>query len=173
MTGGKIGQAHTEGLEIIENNIAQAFQEKGACRGVKTHGAAWHSESCRFVNIPSKGCYQRGFMAENETVMELYRKFNAANLIHSLFRQYSNTQEGRHRTVKELDQTLLPVHSSIFHLKDAEKICSKGLHQEITEKSGNLTKLLLIQEQTEAIKQLPNGEQRPQNRPGGYEVAPS
>ena len=38
----------------------------------------------------------------------------------------------------KLDRTLLPVHSSIFRLKDAEKRCSKALQPEITEKSGNL-----------------------------------
>ena len=40
----------------------------------------------------------------------------------------------------ELDRTLLPVRSSIFRLKDAEKRCSKAaLQPEITEKSRNLT----------------------------------
>ena len=46
---------------------------------------------------------------------------------------------GRHRRVMELDRMLLPVHSSIFCLKDAEKRCSKALQLEITEKLGNLT----------------------------------
>ena len=55
----------------------------------------------------------------------------------------------------ELDRTLLPVHLSIFHLKAAEKRCSKALQPKIMEKSGNLTELLLIQEPMEAIKQLP------------------
>ena len=53
------------------------------------HGAAWRSESCRFVNILPKGRCKRGFTAKNETVMELYRKFNAANLIQSSFHRYA------------------------------------------------------------------------------------
>ena len=77
---------------------------------------------------------------KNETVLEPYRKFNAANSVrHSSFRRYAARQEGRHRRVMELDRMLLPVHSSIFRLKDAEKRCSKVLQPEITEKSGNLT----------------------------------
>ena len=59
-------------------------------------------------------------------------------IVLSICRQ-KDTQEGRHRRVMELDRTLLPVHLSIFHLKDAEKRCSKALQPEITEKSGNLT----------------------------------
>ena len=58
----------------------------------------------------------------------------------SICRQ-KDTQEGHHRTVKELDRTLLPENSLIFCLKDAEKRYSKALQPEITEKSGNLTEV--------------------------------
>ena len=39
---------------VFAETVTYALQEKGAWRGVKTHGATWHSESCRFVNIPPK-----------------------------------------------------------------------------------------------------------------------
>ena len=65
------------------------------------------------------------------------------------------TQEGCHRTVEELDQTLLPVHLSIFRLKDAEKRCSKVLKPEITEKSGNLTE---VTANTGLLNSSPNAE---------------
>ena len=49
------------------------------------------------------------------------------------------SQKGHHRRVMVLDWMLLPVHSLIFRLNDAEKRCSKALQPEIMEKSGNLT----------------------------------
>ena len=36
----------------FENNIVHALQEKGAWRGVRTHGATWHSESCPTHTTP-------------------------------------------------------------------------------------------------------------------------
>ena len=45
-----------------------------------------------------------GFTAENETVSELYQKFNAANLIYSLLRQYASKRTHR-RGVTEQSRT--------------------------------------------------------------------
>ena len=93
-----------------------------------------------------KRTLQEGHMAENETVLELYQlevqrcQLNETFIVSLMCRQ-SDTQEGRHRKVKKLDPMLLPVHSSIFCLKDSQKRCSKVFQQEITERLGNLTEV--------------------------------
>ena len=118
------------------NNIAHALQEKGVWRGVRMHGAAWHSESCRFINIPPKGRCKRGFMAENETDFTLetipevqccqFNTFIALSICRQKDSQEGCPEQSTGRYCQYTD-------SLIFCLKDTEKRCSKALQPEITE----------------------------------------
>ena len=40
--------------------LHMSYKINGACRGIRTHGTTWHSESCRLVNIPPKKDAARG-----------------------------------------------------------------------------------------------------------------
>ena len=72
---------------------------------VRMYGVAWHSKSCHLVNIPPKGRCKRVFTTENKTVMEEAQCCQFNTFILSLICHQKDTQEGRHRTERELHRT--------------------------------------------------------------------